>query len=307
MLRGALLVNKEVGLSSYDVIRIIKRKLKSSGIFDSYSSDDSFSRRRFKIGHSGSLDPISNGVLIILFNEATKISSFLVGYEKEYIGVIRLGIQTDTDDITGKIIAKKKVPKFRTHDIIDALKKFQGQVDQFVPLYSAVKIEGRPSYLKARKNESVTLKKRLVECYQLELLDYFKEILLIKAVVGRGFYLRSLARDIGNELGCGGTLGGLTRVRIGKWTVEDCLQVWELDYENIKNNLISIRDALYNFKEYFYDKPAISDFKIGHRLFCPDTEVSGYCKVISNDEKTLIIGEKEKNYIKFVRTIYDDR
>lgn len=282
-------MNKEVGLSSYDLIRMVKNKI----------GDD------FKIGHSGTLDPLACGIVILLFNEATKISNFLMDYEKEYVGVIKLGITTDTDDITGKVIEKRKVPKLKNEEVLEILKDFTGKISQEPPLYSAIKVDGEPSYLKARKKEKVTLKERLVECYQIELIDYFKDTILIKAVVGKGFYLRSLARDIGKKIGCGGTLAGLKRIRIGKWQIENCLKVWEISYENIKRNLVSIRDALYPYKEYFYNRKVIQDFKKEKKLFCGDDNL-GYCKIISDDEKILIIGEKEDNFIKFLRVIYED-
>lgn len=288
-MKGIVLVNKEVGLSSYDLIRIVKNQIGSD----------------FKIGHSGTLDPLASGIVILLFNEATKISNFLMDYEKEYVGVIKLGIDTDTNDITGKVIEKKKVPKLKKEEVSEILKNFVGKINQEPPIYSAIKINGEPSYLKVRKKEEVFLKKRLVECYQIELIDYFKDTILIKAVVGKGFYLRSLARDIGREIGCGATLAGLKRIRIGKWQIEDCLKTWELSYENIKKNLIPIREALYKFKEYFYNKRVIEEFKKEKKLFCEDNNF-GYCKVISEDEKVLIIGEKENNLIKFLKLIYED-
>ncbi|MEO0096977.1 MAG: tRNA pseudouridine(55) synthase TruB [candidate division WOR-3 bacterium] len=288
-MRGIVLVNKEVGISSYDLIRIVKNQIGND----------------FKIGHSGTLDPLACGVIILLFNEATKISNFLMDYEKEYVGVIKLGIETDTNDITGNVIERKKVPNLKKEEIGEILKNFSGKISQEPPIYSAIKIKGKPSYLKARKKEEIVFKKRLVECYKIELIDYFRDTILIKAVVGKGFYLRSLARDIGKEIGCGGTLAGLKRVRIGKWQIEDCLKTWELSYENIKKNLISIKDALYKFKEYFYNKKAMQEFKKEKKLFCEDNSF-GYCKVISEDEKILVIGEKENNFIKFLKLIYED-
>ncbi len=289
MMKGIVLVDKEVGLSSYDLIRIVKNQIGNN----------------FKIGHSGTLDPLACGIVILLFNEATKISSFLMDYEKEYIGVIKLGIETDTNDITGEVIERKRVPKLRKEELSEILKNFVGKINQEPPIYSAIKIKGKPSYLKARKKEEVILKKRSVECYQIELIDYFRDTLLIKAVVGKGFYLRSLARDIGRKIGCGATLAGLKRIRIGKWQINDSLKTWELSYRNIEKNLISIRDALYKFKEYFYNKKAIEEFKKEKKIFCEDDNL-GYCKVISNDERILVIGEKEDNFIKFLKLIYED-
>jgi|YelNatPaOPRAMG01_1025707.scaffolds.fasta_scaffold00189_30 tRNA pseudouridine55 synthase len=288
-MRGIILVNKEVGLSSYDLIRIVKNRLGTN----------------YKIGHAGTLDPIANGVVILLFNEATKISNFLMAYEKEYLAVIKLGIQTDTDDITGKVIEKKKVPRLKKEEILEILKSFVGRIEQQPPIYSAIKINGEPSYLKARKKEAVVLEKRLVECQQLELIDYFQDVILIKAVVGKGFYLRALARDIGLKIGCGATLAGLKRIKIGKWQIEDCLKIWEISKENIEKRLIPIKEALYQFKEYYYDQKIINDLKNGKKIFSPE-DGDGYCKVISQDEKVLLIGEKKDNYLKLARVIYED-
>lgn len=226
-MRGILLVNKPKGLSSYDIIRRIKKITKIR-----------------KVGHAGTLDPLATGLLIVLFNEATKLSSIISSYPKVYKARIRLGLTTDTDDVTGKVLEVGQPLEYKKEEIERVLKKFLGTIEQVPPRFSALKEKGVPLYKKARRGEVVSPRPRPVCIFQIELLSWGKGFIVIRAEVGKGVYIRSLARDIGKELGCGGTLEELVRERIGRFSIEDSIAA--LTEENIRKNVIPI-EALYPF------------------------------------------------------------
>jgi tRNA pseudouridine55 synthase len=152
-MRGVLNINKPSGISSYDVIRVIKNFIKQN-------SSKSKREKIMKIGHAGTLDPLANGVLLILFNEATKIASYLTEQKKEYLAEIKLGIKTDTDDISGKIIQEKAVPKFTPAQIEEVLQEFRGEITQIPPSYSALQQQGKRLYILARQGRPVEPKSR---------------------------------------------------------------------------------------------------------------------------------------------------
>ncbi len=226
-MRGILLINKPKGLSSYDVIRRIK---KITGIK--------------KIGHGGTLDPLATGLLIILFNEATRIFPIISSYPKTYRAKIRLGITTDTDDITGNILKSTTPREYKREEILEVLKRYEGAIKQIPPRFSALKEKGLPLYQKARRGEEVSPKIRTVQVFKIELLSFGPEEIEIRTTVGKGTYIRSLARDIGKELSGGGTLQELTREKIGEFSVDESLKLSDLTKEAIRENIIPIQEAL---------------------------------------------------------------
>ncbi|MEO0098523.1 MAG: tRNA pseudouridine(55) synthase TruB [candidate division WOR-3 bacterium] len=284
---GILLVNKPRGLSSYDVIREIKKVATFK-----------------KIGHAGTLDPIATGLLIILFNNATKIFSIINSYPKVYRAKIRLGLITDTDDLTGKILEEREVKRYEKEEVLKILERYQGEIAQVPPVFSALKEKGVPKYLKARRGEEISLRPRKVKIFWLELLSLEKDSLEIRAEVGKGVYLRSLARDIGKDLGCGGTLQELTRERIGKFHLEDALSLPITSEEIIKKNLRPLSEALYPFPEITLDDKGVKNLLLGKKvrfdLLVPDD----YLKVFSERRDTLILAKREGTFLKPVRILY---
>lgn len=185
IVRGVLNINKPSGISSFDVIRTIKR------IF--YESESPQKKNSpVKLGHAGTLDPMANGVLLILFNEATKIVPFLTEQKKEYIAEIRLGIRTDTDDITGKVLEEKNIPALPLKQIKQALSKFQGEINQNPPIYSALHAQGKRHYELARAGKTVETKPRQVSIDEIELIKFVSPILTIMTIVSKGTYIRAL-------------------------------------------------------------------------------------------------------------------
>ena len=179
-----------------------------------------------KVGHAGTLDPMATGVLVVCTGKSTKQVSSLMGLEKVYEGVIELGKATDTDDLEGRVISEKEVPDLSVSDIEAVLNQYRGQIDQVPPRYSALKKNGKRLYQLARQGIHVEIQPRKVMIYDLTLLDWQFPCLYIRVRCGKGTYIRALARDIGQQLGTGGYLKQLRRIRIGQFHVD---KAWSLD------------------------------------------------------------------------------
>jgi len=186
-----------------------------------------------KVGHAGTLDPLATGILVIAVGrEATKKISEIVGKEKEYIAKIKFGVTSKTDDEQGEKTEIKKKRKISKAEIINILKKFIGKINQVPPIYSAIKVDGKRAYKLARKGKDVKLKAREVEINDIKMISYRWPYLKIRVVCGPGTYIRSLARDIGRELGCGAYLADLERTRVGEYTIEKAKRIEDM----INNN-----------------------------------------------------------------------
>lgn len=219
-----ILINKPVGLTSHDVINVLRRV---TGIK--------------KIGHTGTLDPFSSGLLPVLIGrEATRQQRNFLFLDKTYWVKIRLGAFSDTHDLTGKIIEKevKEVPK---NDIIkEALSKFVGGLDQKPPIFSAKKVKGKKAYQLARKGIRVELKPKRIKIYEIKLLSYQWPFLETRIKVSAGTYLRKLAHDFGEKIGSGAYLEGLIREKIGMFDLKEAIDLKKITSENWQSYVISL-------------------------------------------------------------------
>lgn len=226
-MNGVVIVDKPKGMTSRDVVNIVSKK---------YSTK--------KVGHTGTLDPIATGVLVLCIGKATKLVSRLTSLEKEYIATVILGEETDTLDITGNVIDDKICIKTQK-EIEEVLKSFIGSYNQEVPKYSAVKINGKKLYEYAREDKNVILPKRIVHIKSIELLGDVtyknnKTIFSFKCVVSKGTYIRSLIRDIAQRLNTVGIMSDLRRVKQGSFDIKNSVKL-----ENLSNDdIISIRNIL---------------------------------------------------------------
>lgn len=211
-----LVVNKEKNLTSRDIVNNLTK------IFNTK-----------KIGHTGTLDPIATGVLVCLFGKYTKLVDLLTSLDKEYIAEIKLGIKTDTGDITGSIIENKSF-NITNDNIIKVFEKFPQKYEQTVPKYSAVKINGKKLYEYARNNIEIELPKREVSIFSLELIDYEKDIIKFKTHVSKGTYIRSLIEDICEKLGTIGTMNNLIRTKQGGFDIKDSFTLEDIKNGNFK-------------------------------------------------------------------------
>ena len=218
-IEGVLNVDKPQGLTSHDVVNQVRR---IGGI------------RR--VGHAGTLDPLATGVLLLCLGRATRLVEYLVGQPKTYEAVIRLGQTTNTYDAEGEVVAEQPVD-VRIDDIMEALPRFRGAIRQRPPLYSAIKKGGRPLYKLARQGIEVEAPLRTVTIYELQLLSWSAPLLTIRVVCSAGTYIRSLAHDLGQLLGCGGHVAGLRRTAVGAFKVETAVPPAELSAENLADFL----------------------------------------------------------------------
>lgn len=230
---GLLLLDKPEGLTSFSAVSRIKRKANEK-----------------RVGHTGTLDPMATGVLPVLLGRATALSSLLLEGDKKYIAEIKLGVTTDTDDITGNVLSEKEVSI--TQEMLEAaLKGFLGVIDQTPPAYSAIKKDGVRLYKLAREGKSVEIPTRQVEIFTANILSPLNEenIVKVEFFVSKGTYIRSLARDLGEKLGCGATLYSLRRTKTSQFSIENCVPLDDLTEENISNYLLSEETVVSHLKE----------------------------------------------------------
>lgn len=223
-MNGILVVNKPKGITSRDVVNDICKVFNTK-----------------KIGHTGTLDPIAEGVLVLCIGKATKLVEVLTSNDKEYVATVKLGILTDTLDTDGNVLKEEKV-NIRKEDLINVLNSFIGTYNQEVPIYSAVKVKGKKLYEYARNREEVELPKRKVEIKSIELLEFNGDSYKFKVSVSKGTYIRSLIKDINVKLGTIGVMSDLVRIKQGDFKIENSYNL-----ENIKNNnyeILTIKDVL---------------------------------------------------------------
>ncbi|MBE6154034.1 MAG: tRNA pseudouridine(55) synthase TruB [Firmicutes bacterium] len=228
-MNGIIIVNKPIGYTSRDVVNIIGKQLKTK-----------------KVGHTGTLDPLASGVLVVTVGRYTKLGDMLTSLDKEYIAEIKLGIKTDTLDITGKILEEETFD-IKKDDIREVLNSFIGKYNMEVPKYSAIKVNGKKLYEYARNNIDVKLPIKEVEIKSIELLEYKDDIIKFKTKVEKGTYIRSLIRDICKKLNTIGTMNNLIRIKQGNFNIEESYTI-----DEIKNNtfkMLNIKDVL-DIKEY---------------------------------------------------------
>jgi tRNA pseudouridine55 synthase len=224
---GVLLIDKGSGMTSHDVVAIVRNRLETQ-----------------KVGHCGTLDPFATGLLLVVVGRGTKIQDLLMSEDKEYVGTIKLGQVTDTQDPDGIIIETHEVALDKSA-IIAAFAKFHGDFYQTPPMVSAIKKEGVPLYKLAREGKVVEREPRFVHVYAHEIREIRAEEIDFRVICSKGFYVRTYAHEIGEELGCGAHLAALRRTKSGRFTVEGALTIAALKTspkESIVNQIISLPD-----------------------------------------------------------------
>lgn len=225
---GILLVDKPAGISSFGVVARVRRKLsEQAGMIEVKGKDGVVrqKRKKVKVGHTGTLDPFATGLLILLAGKATKRANEFLKKDKEYVATIRLGYTSSTGDPEGEITEceVREVPTME--EVERAVYSFVGKIEQRVPNFSAVKINGQRAYKLAREGKEVEMPVREVMIYEIEILKYEWPELEIRCKVSSGTYIRTLGEDIGKALGVGGYLTVLRRTKIDKYDVEDAMKI----------------------------------------------------------------------------------
>lgn len=227
---GILLINKPIYWTSFDVVKYIRKFIPPS--------------RNTKVGHAGTLDPLAQGLLIICIGKMCQFVQSLMNKEKEYVVRIKLGEKRDTDDISGVLIESKEIFHISKTNILEALQEFRGEFYQVPPMYSALKLDGVPLYKLARsghhhwKGKVIERQARKVQISEIKLLHYIPPLLGLKVICGKGTYIRALARDLGERLGCGGCVKSLVRTRIGEFKLSQAVSPKSIRTTQELENLI---------------------------------------------------------------------
>jgi len=208
---GVLLVDKDPDMTSHDVVSVARRTLGQK-----------------KIGHCGTLDPMATGLLILTLGRGTKIQDLLMAEDKEYVGTVRLGEETTTQDKQGELLRSKDLPELDEQAILSVLKDFTGDFHQTPPMVSAIKKDGVPLYKLARQGKEVKREPRLVHVYDYELTSLNLPEFDFRVVCSKGFYVRTYAHEIGMKIGCGAHLSSLRRTKSGKFSAEGAITFDEL-------------------------------------------------------------------------------
>lgn len=293
-MNGILLIDKEKGMTSHDVVNKVRRILGTR-----------------KVGHTGTLDPIATGLIPVLVGEGTKISNYIVADDKEYIGTAVFGSEYTTYDITGDVLAKTdNIPS--DEDVIKYIDNLKGKITQKPPIYSAIKVKGKKLYEYARAGIEVEIPEREVEIFETEILNNKLGEVCFRVKCSSGTYIRSLIQSMGRDLSSYAAMSDLRRTKVGVFNVEDAISLDDLEKlsrEEIEARLISIEEALSNMKkfivpDYFYDRMKNglqfrmkkTDFNIGEevRIYCKGEFIGiGYIRMKDTPElqlKKLIIG-----------------
>jgi len=276
-MNGIVVVNKPKNYTSRDVVNIVGKSLKTK-----------------KVGHTGTLDPLAEGVLVVCIGRYTKLVDMLTCYDKEYIAEIKLGIKTDTLDITGNVLEKKDF-NVKKENIEEVFKKFIGKYVMEVPIYSAIKVNGKKLYEYARNNIEVKLPTKTVNIYELELLSYHDDIIRFRTKVEKGTYIRSLIRDICTSLNTIGTMNSLVRTKQGNFNLKNSYNIEEVKNNNFKlSNIKSLLDIpIYNLSDVQYEK-----VKNGHKMTINLEDK--YILLMYKDEEIAIYEKEQKGYKVYV-------
>ena len=240
-INGIVVLDKANGLSSNAALQEVKRLYEAN-----------------KAGHAGSLDPLATGVLPVCLGEATKVSQFLLDSDKRYRARIKLGIRTDTGDSEGSIIERNERIRVSREAIERALTKFKGEVEQVPPMHSAIKMNGVPLYKLARKGIAVEREPRLVTLYQICLVEFVHSELELEISCSKGTYIRTIADDLGQELGCGAHVIELRRTQAGVFTEKDSISSEELALEKENRGLDKIDQFLIPMDRAIQDLPEVN-------------------------------------------------
>lgn len=236
MYNGIINIYKEKGFTSHDVVA------KMRGIC-----------KQKKIGHTGTLDPDAQGVLPVCLGSGTKLCEMLTDKDKEYVAELLLGVETDTQDISGQVL-KQCEPVMEEETVRQAIMSFQGDYMQVPPMYSALKVNGKKLYELARNGKEVERQARLVVIHELEILDMQLPVIKIRVLCSKGTYIRTLCADIGTKLGCGGTMKSLLRTKVGIFELEEAITLAQL--EQIRNT-VGIESRIYTVDSVFDKCPKL--------------------------------------------------
>jgi|SRR5579885_2712569 tRNA pseudouridine55 synthase len=280
-IHGILLLDKPAGLTSNGSLQRVKRLFNAK-----------------KAGHTGSLDPIATGMLPLCFGEATKFSQFLLESDKSYCVVAKLGVRTTTGDIEGEVIDTQPVAGLSVARVEEVMKKFQGEIDQVPPMFSAIKFQGKPLYELARRGIEIERKSRRITIYKLQLDNLENEYLTFNVHCSKGTYVRTLVEDIGSELGCGAHVTELRRTAVSPYADAMMYTLPELEsiveskgIEGLLDCLLSVDTAVQSYPAVRLSTSAAFYLRMGQPVRASFPLHSSMVRLFSDDGRFLGIGE----------------
>lgn len=292
MPKGILNVNKEKGISSARVVSLVRRALDIK-----------------KVGHTGTLDLEASGVLPIVVGKATRVSDYMMTKDKVYETELILGAKTDTLDAAGKIIAKSQ--KIIDKDqFLETMNTFKGEIEQIPPMYSALKVNGKKLYDLAREGIEIERKRRRVNIYDIDLLDFDFPRAKIRVTCSKGTYIRTLVDDIGEKLGTFAYVDNLVRARVGEFDIKDAIKsedILEISREDLLKKLYPIDTALKNFEKIVLDKSYLEKL-INGQVVEVEKNYGKIIRVYCEDEFLGLgnnYGENDKNFLKMEKVFYE--
>ena len=282
ILDGIIIVNKEQGYTSNDVVQIVKKTFNE------------------KVGHTGTLDPMATGVLPILIGKGTLLSKYLINHDKIYVATLKLGIKTDTGDITGDIINESKVDTniLNEKNVLNALEEIKGKQEQIPPMYSAIKVNGKKLYEYARKGLTIDIQPRMINIYNTELLniDIENKEIQFRVECSKGTYIRTLCEKIAEMIGTIGTMSSLNREKVGEFEISQAIKVDEIKENFNLNNLISIEKFFQDKNKIRLSPRSFIAFINGVKLL--DDNEDGIYRIYNANNEFVGIGTVKKGILK---------
>lgn len=288
-MNGIILIDKPQEWTSHDVVGKLRGILHER-----------------RIGHSGTLDPLATGLLVIFVGRATRAVEFAEADTKEYIAGLRLGISTDTQDITGRVISSGgAVPD--EFQLRKALEKFKGELEQIPPMYSAIKVGGKKLYELARKGESIERRSRHITVFDLDIAGRADDDYVLRVSCSKGTYVRTLCNDIGQALGCGGCMSSLRRTKAGVFSVEDAHTIAEIqeaaDRGEAESLIIPLDTLFSEFNKLTV--PAVAEKKLRNGSIVNISAPDGKYRVYSESNEFLLLGEVQSGRLKTIKSFFE--
>ncbi|MGD8711339.1 MAG: tRNA pseudouridine(55) synthase TruB [Thiohalophilus sp.] len=274
---GILLLDKPIGLTSNAALQQVKRLYRAA-----------------KAGHTGNLDPLASGLLPICFGEATKFSAFLLDSDKRYLGTCKLGVTTTSADAEGEVLERKPVGKYSRAEVEAVLAKFLGEIEQIPPMHSAIKVNGQPLYKLAHQGKEIAREPRRITIYSLDLISLEGDELVLDVHCSKGTYVRTLAEDIGRELGCGAHLSALRRTAAGPFSIERAVSLAELEHlaedglAGLDRYLLPVEAALGDWPEIVLTDNTAYYLQQGQAVQIARAPTSGLVRLFVGDEHRFI-------------------
>ena len=305
MIHGVLNIYKEKGYTSHDVVARLRRIVGQK-----------------KIGHTGTLDPEAEGVLPVCLGKATKLCDLLTDKDKTYEAVLLLGISTDTQDTTGKILEEKNTADLREEAVREVVLSFEGEYDQIPPMFSALKVGGKKLYELARDGKEVERKPRHVQIYRIRILQIDLPRVRMEVTCSKGIYIRTLCHDIGEKLGCGGCMESLLRTRVERFGVAESLRISEveqlMDEGTLQEHMIKVDEMFPDYQKVYLTPEASAAVRNGNSFRLGDviwiSELSGFQNAervrVYDEERNFIAVyefEKENQLFKIVKMFFDKK